>query len=89
MRPGNSDEAESTPRYTVNLSETDLFKASFSSFEMDGGKVSVKLDRNDDGYQYAYVTIPKSGYENARYRIVLKKEGSDRPLAQRVIRVSA
>jgi GWxTD domain-containing protein len=85
MRPGSETQAENEASHTYEISGENHFNAQFGSIQKNQGNVELILTHSEDGFKYTHISIPNSEFENARYRMVLTKEGLDEPIAQRVI----
>jgi GWxTD domain-containing protein len=85
VRPGSTDEPESDARYKDVISSNELLSASLSSISQKDNEIYLQLDLDDNGFKYAYFRIPNAEFENARYKVLLKSENSEKPIAERII----
>lgn len=85
FRPASNTEVTNIPVYSVTIDHNDLFRASFNSLTRIEGELVLSLQSSSEGFTYAYVTIPNSEFENARYRMEITQGGREEPLARRAI----
>ncbi len=52
----------------------------------DGNEISLVLNRDNSGHNYALVKVPNSTFPNATYRIVVSREGQAQPVARSIFR---
>lgn len=85
VRPGRTDDAMNDARYTDEISSDELLSATSPTITQDDNGIYLQLEPDENGFRYAYFRIPNAEFENARYKVVVKSEKSEKPIAERVI----
>jgi len=70
---------------TINISREQIFENSFISL-LDTDKTTLSLNERNGKYTYALIEIPNSEFENAIYNVVLKANGDETILAEKLVR---
>lgn len=85
VRSGRTDETVSNARYTDEISSEELISATLSTIAREENGIYLQLEEDEDGFRYAYFRVPNAEFENARYKLVVKSDKSEKPIAERVI----
>lgn len=86
MRSSGGSEPESSPMFTKEAGSDQIFRALPDSFTGDRSSgTTANLNKSDDGFRYLHFSIPNAEFENTRFKVELKAEGRDKPVAERVI----
>lgn len=78
---GTDSTFSSEPIFTREISRFDQFKASDATIQKNGDDIRIELTKNDDGLSYALISVPNESFPNSRFRIVLKADSVEKPLA--------
>lgn len=82
---GGNDETSGEIRYTRTLDESHFIRLNDVNFTRDNDHISFTANVLEDGFRFAYITIPNAEFENSKFRLELKKEDAEEPIGQRVI----
>ena len=78
---GTDSTYSNEPIFTREISRFDRFKASDAAVLKSGNEIRIELTKNDNGLSYALISVPNETFPNSRFRIVLKADGVEKPLA--------
>jgi GWxTD domain-containing protein len=78
---GTDSTYSSDPIFKREISRFDRFKASGTEVQKSGDDISIELIKDDNGLNYAFISVPNESFPNSRFRIVLKADGVEKPLA--------
>jgi len=69
------------PIFSREISRFDRFKASDATVVKNGDDIRIQFTKGDNGLTYALINVPNESFPNSRFRIVLKAEDVQKPLA--------
>lgn len=85
LESGSDRPAEQEPRFSEEISAEKMFRGYSESISRQDQTVQMTLASSDEGYTYAHAFVPNHEFENARYRIRLMADGSETPVAERIV----
>ena len=83
MRAGSSEDTQDDPVFEESVSEEHIFRGGSAAIAREGEDIRISIEAGD--IPYAYFSVPNTELENARYKLELRKEGEQEPIAERII----
>lgn len=84
MRGGSSSDAEAVNTFETTISADEISSGTNPQFLRSDANIQLSVELTDTGSRFAVVSIPNSGFENARYRLRLTNE-EDEVLHSKVV----
>jgi GWxTD domain-containing protein len=78
----DEDTSRQSQVYNTSLSGDDIRTNIHPRISSTDKETFIDLDPSSGGYAYALLQIPNSNFPNALYRVTVRKEGQDTPVAQ-------
>ncbi|MEX0906647.1 MAG: GWxTD domain-containing protein [Balneolaceae bacterium] len=88
MQPGSETEARENALFEAPVSSENTFSGSSGNLARSNEDIELSIAVDESGeetYRYAYITVPNKDFENARYKLVLGRDGSQEPVAERIV----
>lgn len=82
---GGDEESGGEVQLSASLDESDFIRLNDINFTRDNDQISFSANILQDGFTYAFLTIPNAEFENSTFRIELKKDGIEEPVGEKVI----
>ncbi len=84
MRSGTSSETESSQTFESTIDADQIFRASDFEINKSGSGVGISMNESENGIRLSAITVPNSGFPNARYQLQIK-DGNDKVIGQRIV----